>query len=90
MSKHRCSNGFLLWLFFSFYFGFGTEEYWGEAKRYPLLASVITRDHRVPFMPPAPPSAPPSMAPTETQHKIQQGEVKPENPPMQDQILDPE
>jgi len=41
-------------------------------------------------MPPAPPSAPPSMAPTETQHKIQQGEVKPENPPMQDQILDPE
>ena len=39
---------------------------------------------------PAPPSAPPSMAPTETQHKIQQGEVKPENPPLQDQILDPE
>jgi len=30
------------------------------------------------------------MAPTETQHKILQGEVKPENPSLQDQILDPE
>jgi len=38
-------------LFFSFCLGSGTEAYWGEAKRYPLLASVVTRSHKVSFMP---------------------------------------
>jgi len=60
--------------------------WWGAHGLLPLCTPLHT-----PFVcPPAPPSAPPSMAPTETQHKIQQGEVKPENPPLQDQILDPE
>jgi len=60
--------------------------WWGSHGLLPLCTPLHT-----PFAyPPTPPSAPPSMAPTETQHKIQQGEVKPENPPLQDQILDPE
>ena len=58
--------------------------WWGAHGLLPLCTPLHT-----PFAcPPAPPSAPPSMAPTETQHKIQKGEVKPENPPLQDQILD--
>jgi len=31
---HQCSKGFLPRLFSSFCLGFGTEAYWGEAKRY--------------------------------------------------------
>jgi len=60
--------------------------WWAAHGLLPLCTPLHT-----PFAcPPAPPSEPPSMAPTETQHKIQQGEVKPENPSLQDQILDPE
>jgi len=60
--------------------------WWAAHGLLPLCTPLNT-----PFgCPPAPSSEPPFMAPTETQHKIQQGEVKPENPPLQDQILDPE
>ena len=60
--------------------------WWAAHGLLPLCTPLHT-----PFAcPPAPPTAPPSMAPTETQHKIQHGEAKPENPPLQDQILDPE
>ncbi|QCE00682.1 transcription factor [Vigna unguiculata] len=60
--------------------------WWATHGLLPLCTPLHT-----PFAcPPGPPTAPPSMAPTETQHKIQQGKVKPENPPLQDQILDPE
>ncbi|QCE03046.1 hypothetical protein DEO72_LG8g1065 [Vigna unguiculata] len=63
-----------------------TTVWWGAHGLLPLCTPLHT-----PFVcPPAPPSAPPSMAPTETQHQIQQGEVKSKNPPLQDQILDPE
>jgi len=48
--------------------------WWDAHGLLPLCTPLHT-----PFVcPPAPPTAPPSMAPTEIQHKIQQGEVKPE------------
>ena len=60
--------------------------WWAAHGLLPLCTPLHT-PFACPFVPP---SAPPSMAPTETQHKIQQGDVKLENPPLQDQILDPE
>jgi len=54
--------------------------WWAAHGLLPLCTPLHT-PFACPFVPP---SEPPSMAPTETQHKIQQGEVKLENAPLQD------